>query len=214
MRSVGVKLQVRVWGIGNKMYCTVENLYEIKSSLDLAKIIRLDIPNYITIEKYIGILHLLTNEDERAVFESVYEEQGTGDYKWNINTAKEKRDTLVNIYMKIDGRNIIEATIVDVSSELDLSLASGGYPTPVSKDKPYHKLINNYCKSLVIYKLMILNGVLDVEGDKQFIKMCEDIYERLKLIAKGEMKLPSNKTDKVIVKSPKKIIEKWSGYNG
>ena len=193
------------------MYCTLEDLYNIKSSLDLAKIIKLDIPDYITVEKYTGILNLLEDE-EREIFESIYKLDITGDYKWNIDIAKEKRDALVNIYMKIDGRNTIEAVITDVSSEIDLSLASGGYSIPVTQEKFYYSLLNNICKSLVVYKLMILNGVLNVDGDKQFIKMCEDLYERLKLIASGELKLPTYQKNNVEIMTPNKIVKNWSEY--
>jgi len=191
-------------------YCKSEDIFELKDSMTIARWIRLGIPDFISFEKRTGIIAVLS-DDEKVVFEKAYSIDFSGEYRLSEEINDNEKNVIVNIFTRIYGSRVIEATIEDVTAEIEMSLTTGGYVVPVPENALYFSLVKRICKYLTLYTLLVNGGALEVEGDKQFIEMCERMKEELTKIAEGKMKLPLKGVNQVFVKSPGKIAD-WEKY--
>jgi len=191
-------------------YCKPEDIFELKDSMTIARWIRLGIPDFISFEKRTGIIAVLS-DDEKVVFEKAYSIDFSGEYRLSEEINDNEKNVIVNIFTRIYGSRVIEATIEDVTAEIEMSLTTGGYVVPVPENALYFNLVKRICKYLTLYTLLVNGGALEVEGDKQFIEMCERMKEELTKIAEGKMKLPLKGVNQVFIKSPGKIAD-WEKY--
>lgn len=196
---------------GDSMYCSTLDVMKMKDPLTVANWVKLTIPDCLTNERYTQVFNKLDGE-QKTVFQSIYKVDYNSKYNRDVNIDFEGKLFLFNIFSNIYGNYVLEETIKDIDAEINLVLASGGYSVPLKNTSKAYPIITRWSKYLTLYYIMLNGGVLDVEADQKFQDMCKTIQEELKLIAKGEFKLPLDDIKSIPVISESKIVENWSCY--
>ena len=194
---------------GEGMYIEPVDVIETSDPVKIAKTLRVDIPDVMSIEKRNLVYAKLTDE-EKITFDMFYI-LDVNKYKMNVNNPEVNKINLVSIFIRISESKILERTIEDSEAEINLALTSSGYETPVTPNKSYFSIIRGWAKKLTMYYLIIQSGIKNEStAEKEFLEIGKGVKEELKRLTEGKLKLTLSK-DSFVIKTPKKTCD-WNQY--